>query len=317
MTHPQDKTPTQACGRLADLRPRLKQRSLVIQAIRDFFLKLGFLEVDTPVRIPSPAPEEHIEAIESEGHFLASSPELQMKRMLAAGYKNIFQVCHCFRGGERGDFHLPEFTMIEWYRLGATNDDLMRDCEKLVESAAKSISVFPIVHRDDQDIDLTPNWHRIEVADALERHAGWRPQPKMCLDRFNEDMAFKVEPALPKNKPVFLVGYPAEVASLARLDPTNPERAERFELFAGGLELANGFVELTDAKEQRRRFEEESRRRLEAGKTVYPLDERFLASLENGLPPCAGIAMGVDRLVMLLTSATSIDQVVAFPLETL
>ncbi|MCP4675574.1 MAG: EF-P lysine aminoacylase GenX [Deltaproteobacteria bacterium] len=298
--------------RLVALRPFIEKRARIIDSLRRSLKDLGFLEVETPLRIPAPAPELHIEAEPSGDCFLVTSPELQMKRLLAAGYGNIFQICHCFRRGERGERHLPEFTMIEWYRTEATINELMDDCERLIGNAATATCGFPVIKGQTGNIDLTPPWERIEVADAFERHAGWRPGARPDPDRFDRDLVSKVEPALPKNRPVFLVGYPASQASLARLDPSNPARAERFELYAGGLELANGFTELVDPDEQRKRFTEEAHARNKAGKAPYPIDEKFLGAMELGLSPCAGIALGLDRLVMLLTGAVTIDNVVTF-----
>jgi elongation factor P--(R)-beta-lysine ligase len=300
--------------RLAGLAGRLGQRAIIVREIRGFFEGEGFLEVETPIRIPAPAPEEHIDPEPSGGRFLAASPELQMKRLVASGaYERIFQISRCFRRGERGARHLPEFTMLEWYRAGAGIEALMADCEALIGRAAAAVGAFPIVSFQGRAVDLAPPWERREVSDAFARFAGWRPGGAPDAERFTRDLVDLVEPALPRARPVFLAGYPASMASLARLDPSDPERAERFELYAGGLELANGFAELTDAAEQRARFEEAVGERRDRGATCPPLDERLLAALEIGLPPCAGIALGVDRLVMLLTGATSIDDVVAFP----
>ncbi len=300
--------------RLARLRPALEKRSLIIGAVKKHFCDQGFLEVETPARIPSPAPELHIDAEPSGTRFLITSPELQMKRMLATGqYNRIFQICRCFRKGERGEIHLPEFTMIEWYRAGAGIADLMEDCEETIRCAAIACGVFPTVNRKNATVDLSPPWDKISLADAFEKFAGWRPGASPDPHRFDRDLVDKVEPSLPLTRPVFLVGYPSSMASLARLNQNDPNTAERFELYAGGLELANGFAELTDPVEQRKRFEDEESARRAAGKQPYTVDERFLAALESGLAPCAGIALGVDRLVMLLTGAEKIDDVVAFP----
>jgi lysyl-tRNA synthetase class 2 len=309
-----DRDPLKARKRLAALRPRLEQRARVLEVFRTELRGAGFLEVETPSRIRAPAPEQHIDAEPSGNRYLITSPELQMKRLLASGaYDKIFQICRCFRRGERGEHHLPEFTMVEWYRTRATTNELREDCRRLVTAAARALGVFPVVTRGGDRVVLTPPWDRMRVADLFEEHAGWRPGAEPDPDRFNRDMVLKVEPALPRGRPVFLDGYPAAMASLARLDPADRKRADRFELYAGGLELANGFSELTDATEQRRRFELENAAREAAGKRAYPLDERFLAALDQGLEPCAGIALGIDRLVMLLTEATTIDEVTAFP----
>jgi lysyl-tRNA synthetase class 2 len=299
--------------RLRRIRSRLERRARITSAIRGFFDGLGFLEVETPLRIESPAPERHIDVERTGERYLIASPELQMKRLLAAGYERIYQICHCFRRGERGDLHQPEFTMIEWYRLGGRVDDLRADCEQLIETAARAAGAFPTVARGDRDVDLRPPFERIDLGDAFEEAAGWRPGASPDPDRFDRDLVEKVEPWLPIDRPVFLCGYPAAMASLARIDLGDPTRAERFELYAGGLELANGFGELTDPAEQRRRFEAEAAARERAGLSVARLDERFLGALAIGLEDCAGIALGLDRLVTLLTGAARVDEVVAFP----
>ncbi|MDJ0761855.1 MAG: EF-P lysine aminoacylase EpmA [Myxococcota bacterium] len=299
--------------RLQGLKHRLNKRAHIIQSVRSTLTTAGFLEVETPIRVRAPAPEQHIDAIPTGRRFLITSPELHLKRLIAAGYEKIFEICHCFRNGERGTTHLPEFTMVEWYRVRATQADLMTDCEHLIAAAATSVGAFPIIERGQNKVDLTPPWERIDVSDAFERLAGWRPGANPDPDRFDTDLVAKVESGLPLDRPVFLCGYPAAMAALARLDPADPARAERFELYAGGLELANGFTELVDFSEQRCRFEAEARTRAEAGKTVYPFDTRFLGALELGIDACAGIALGLDRLIMLLTGAATIDEVVAFP----
>lgn len=300
--------------RLTISRPFLEKRSLIMAAVRRLFVREGFLEVETPTRIPAPAPELHIEAEEASGSFLITSPELQMKRLVASGsFDRIFQICHCFRRNERGEKHLPEFSMLEWYRVDADTSDLMDDCEKILEACAGALGVWPLVRRGSASIDLTPPWRRLSVKEAFERFAGWSPGATPDPDRFDREMVEKVEPALPAEEPVFLHGYPASMASLARISPDDPTVADRVELYAGGLELANGFAELTDPAQQRERFVEEESARRSLGRTPYPMDHKFLASLEMGMKPCAGMALGLDRLVMLLTGAGTIDEVVAFP----
>jgi len=306
-------SPAADLERLRRTRTRLERRARIVGAVRALLDGQGFFEVETPLRVASPAPERHIDHERSGDRFLIASPELQMKRLLAAGYERIYQICRCFRRGERGGLHQPEFTMLEWYRLGGGIEDLMRDCEQLVEAAARAVDTFPAVARGGGTIDLTPPFPRLDLGNAFEQAAGWLPGASPDPDRFDEDLVDKVEPWLPADRPAFLIGYPAAMASLARLSPEDPARAERFELYAGGLELANGFAELTDPAEQRRRFEAESSARAVAGLATAPLDERFLAALVHGLGDCAGIALGIDRLVMLLTDAISIDEVVAFP----
>lgn len=287
---------------------RLWFRARVVQTIRAFFVARGYLEVETPHRIPAPAPEAHIDAVPADGWYLHTSPELAMKRLLAAGHPRLFQVCRCFRRAERGRRHLPEFTMLEWYRAGADYRDLMAETEALVGEVAGACGGAPG--------DLARPWERLTVAEAFARHTATTPEASLADGSFDERIAFEVEPHLGRGRPTFLTDYPAALAALARRRPDDPAVAERFELYAEGLELANGFSELADPAEQRLRFEEERRARAAAGRDPYPMPEPFLADLGR-MPEAAGIALGVDRLVMWLAGAASIDEVVALTPEEL
>jgi lysyl-tRNA synthetase class 2 len=302
--------------KLAAKEDALRLRARMIQAIRRFFLKQDFLEVETPLRIPAPAPEYHIDAVASGEWFLQPSPELCMKRLLAAGYPRIFQICKCFRAGERGDRHLPEFTMLEWYREGTDYRTLMDDCEALITLVVRELGFDGIFSRQGREIRLGIPWERITVREAFRRYATMTAAEALGTDRFDEILACEVEPHLGMESPVFLYEYPAELGALARVKEGDPGIAERFELYCAGLELANAFSELTDAGEQRRRFEEASRDRRLNGSPLYPMPERFLAALPQ-MSPSAGIALGVDRLAMLLADKSRIDEVVAFTPESL
>jgi lysyl-tRNA synthetase class 2 len=301
---------------LSRKRTALAARARLIAGIRSFFIKGGYLEVETPLRIPAPPPESHIDAVPADGWFLHTSPELCMKRMLAAGYEQLFQICHCWRAGERGAFHLPEFTMLEWYRTGANYLDLMDDCETLIRSLAAGIGLEDKIVYRGRIIDLAGVWPRISVREAYSRYAGTTMEQALKEDRFDEEMVLAIEPMLGLDRPVFLYDYPAERGALARLKKTDPTVAERFELYIGGVEIANAFSELIDVDEQRARFVQEAAFRHSSGKTPYPFPERFLTEL-SAIPPAAGIALGVDRLVMVLLDAASIDEVVAFTPEDL
>ena len=239
-----------------------------------------------------------------------------MKRLLAAGYPRIFQICKCFRTGERGDRHLPEFTMLEWYREGTDYRTLMDDCESLITLIARELGFGGIFSRQGREIRLGIPWERITVREAFTRYATTTAAEALRMDRFDEILACEIEPHLGKDRPVFLYEYPVELGALARVKEGDPGIAERFELYFAGLELANAFSELIDAGEQRRRFEEASRERRRKGSPVYPMPERFLQALPR-MAPSAGIALGVDRLVMLLTDKSRIDDVVAFTPESL
>jgi len=292
---------------LSRKRQRLTERAQIIQSIRSFFIDRGYLEVETPHRIPANAPEPHIDAVASGACALHTSPELAMKRMLAAGYEQLFQICRVWRNGERGQFHLPEFTLLEWYRVGIDYNALMNECMELL------FVLLPggKLDRGGRTIDLTMPWQKLTVTEAFTRYASMDLNQALASDCFEEILTSEVEPHLGKEKPTFLTEYPSSLAALARSKPGEPQVAERFELYIDGLELANAFSELTDAKEQRCRFEKDEELRRTAGKTPYPLPEKFLAELEN-IPEAAGIAFGLDRLIMLITEAEKIDDVVAF-----
>jgi len=298
---------------LAAKRPRLELRSRVIQTVRTFFVQEGFLEVQTPVLSPEPAPEPHIEPVAAGSHgFLMTSPELYMKRMMAAGYQRIFQLAPVFRSGERGRLHHPEFTMLEWYRLEADYETVQRDCRGLVRAVCRNADRWPAWRFGDHWLAADGEWEDLSVVEAFRRHAGWEPRPDVNQASFDMDLVSKVEPHLGFSSPCILRDYPANQAALARLKPDNPGVAERFEVYWAGIELANGFSELTDAEEQRLRFTTTLRQREERRQTPVPMPEAFLTSLQE-LPPCAGVAFGIDRLVLLLAGAGELDEVVAFP----
>ena len=292
----------------------LETRAAALRAVRAFFDERGFLEVETPSAVPSPGLDLHLDAFgvagAAEERWLITSPEYQMKRLLSGGLERIYQVCRCFRRGERGARHQPEFTMLEWYRALAGSDDVMRDTEEMVAHVARAVLGGTRVG----SIDLAPPWDRLTVDEAFERHAGLRTVDVLPdEERFFRVLTETIEPMLGTERPVFLTEWPSSMASLARVLPHRPDRADRFECFAAGVELCNGFGELTDPVEQRARLERDRAARDLVGLPVYPIDERFLAALEEGMPPSGGNALGVDRLVMLLLGAPQIDDVVAIP----
>ena len=294
----------------------LKKRSRIIRSIRDFFMDRNYVEVETPIRIPAPAPESHIDAVETEGWFLHTSPELCMKRLLAAGHDRIYQICRCFRKAERGDRHLPEFTMLEWYRAGIDYRELMRECEALVVAAAQRLSATGALTFQGRRIELAAPWERLSVREAFARFTPVSVEQALADNSFNERMAFEIEPRLGLPRPTFLYDYPVSLGALARKSALDPSVAERFELYMAGVELVNAFSELIDAEEQRARFSEEQAFRARCGKTVYPDSEKFLQCLPF-MPESAGAALGVDRLCMILMDTVRIDDVVAFTTEEL
>jgi lysyl-tRNA synthetase class 2 len=294
----------------------LQRRARIIEAVRAFFMQHDYLDVETPCRIPAPAPETHIDAQASGSWYLQTSPELCMKRLLAAGYERIFQICRCFRKHERGNRHLPEITLLEWYTAGVDYTHMMVQCEQLVAHVLQQLDMDPILRYQEDIIDLRPPWPRLTVRDAFERFTDSSMDEALSTDRFDELMGLQIEPQLGRLRPVILMDYPRRHGALARTKPGHTELVERFEVYIGGLELCNAFSELTDPVEQRHRFTLESEQRRRAGKKETPLPEPFLSALAR-MPDAAGNALGLDRLTMLLCNAKTIDDVVAFVPEEL
>jgi lysyl-tRNA synthetase class 2 len=297
--------------RQTTIAPNLILRARIVHAIREFFIDNDYLEIETPLRMPAPAPELHIDAEPSGGWFLHTSPELCMKRMLAAGFPRIYQIAKCFRRNERGSRHLPEMTLLEWYTAETDYQAMMDQCQELILYLVDHLRLDRPLTYQGHAIDLIPPWPRLTVGEVFDRFGSLSMAAALDAGRFDEIMGLEIEPRLGLTRPVFLYDYPAACGALARLKPGRTEVAERFELYIGGLELCNGFSELTDPEEQRHRFEEESDRRRQSGKATYPVPEAFLQALAD-MPPASGNALGLDRLVMLLTDQPCIDAVVAF-----
>jgi lysyl-tRNA synthetase class 2 len=295
----------------------LRQRAALIQAIRRFFIGRDYIEVDTPLRLPVLIPEAHNEPVESGNHFLQTSPEICMKRLLAeSGCRRIFQICKCFRKNERGDRHLPELTMLEWYRTHCDYHSLMDECEDMIIEVARASGYKGFVPVKGNDINLEKPWERLTVSDAFSQFAPVSMEQALAQEIFAETLCSYIEPQLGIKNPVFLYDYPVELGALARSKRDNPSLAERFEIYIAGLELANGFSELTDQAEQQKRFETELQLIKKQGRSVPELPQKFLSSLSK-MPDTAGIALGVDRLAMVLLDAETIDQVVSFTPEDL
>ena len=311
--------------------PFLRRRGLVTAATRAFFLGRGYTEVETPYAVRTPGEEVHLRAFRTEREhpdgrlqplWLHTSPELAMKKLLVAGAGPIFQLARVWRNGEGGDLHAPEFTMLEWYRPGADMASLIDETTAYLRAVLPPVVTCRGVTTDLSRIE------RLTVADAFARYVGVDVlataedatalaaaagtalrENESWEDLFFRLLLERIEPRLGRSHPTFLTHWPAAQAALARRDPADPRVAERFELFVCGIELANAFVELTDADEQRARFEADRARRHAASGPDWPLDEDFLAALAFGMPPSAGIAMGFDRLAMIASGARSIDQV--------
>jgi len=300
-------------------RKGLHQRAAYFRCVRAFFVAQGFLEVDTPIRQPVIIPESNIEPFGSEGWFLQSSPELFMKRLLAAQDCDIFQICHCFRRGEKGRRHLEEFMMLEWYRRDTDYEQLMVDCRDLFLCLQSELRpIFANVGGQDEngfwELPLDLAWERLSVHEAFSRYSPLGLDAAIEGDTFEELLVEFVEPNLGRFLPTFLVDYPVSMASLARKKESEPLLAERFELYFHGVELANGFSELTDVSEQRMRFVEELARIKKHSSRVTEMPERFLADLSL-LPSAAGIALGLDRLFMMLGGYQEINEAVTFSPE--
>ena len=238
-----------------------------------------------------------------------------MKRILAGGAQRIYQLCKCWRREELGAHHEPEFTMLEWYRTYAGSEEVMRDTEQLVAHVARALrDGSTIIPGKDAPIDVAPPWQRLTVAEAFRVFADVEVKDVLPdEERFFRILVDAVEPQLGRVRPVFLTHWPATMASLARLHPDDPSVCDRFEGYLGGIELCNGFGELVDPVEQRRRLERDQRDREAAGKIAYPIDERFIGALEEGIPPSGGNALGFDRLMMLVTGAETIADGMAIP----
>lgn len=331
-------------------RPHLTARAAVLRAIREYFGADGFVEVDTPALQISPGLEPHLQAFAttldepgegSRPRYLHTSPEFAMKKLLVAGLPRLFQMTHCFRNADRSATHHPEFTMLEWYRAGADYRRLMEDCTELLRVALAAAGRARFVWRGVQ-CDPSGAWHFLTIAEAFARYCGidllaTAPDPAAPnLDLLAaaaapigiaahagdswEDLFFRIfldriEPQLGLGVPTILSEYPVSMAALARAKPGDPRVAERFELYVCGLELANGFGELTDAAQQRARFVQDQEKKRSLYGTTYPIDEGFIAALAFGMPESAGIALGVDRLVMLASGADRIDDVLWAPVE--
>lgn len=321
--------------------PALKQRIKLIRTIRDYFDRQDFLEVETPILQVSPVMDMHIHAMKTEvlgvdlkhqrDLYLHTSPEFAMKKLMVAGLPKLYQICHVFRNAEGSRLHSPEFTMIEWYRAPGDYNHIMDDCVGLIRSCAEALGALTLSHGD-ISCDPFQDWEKISVTEAFRQYAdidlekylddtdGLRNAVKgLGLHAADDDkwddlffrvMADKIEPYLGQGAPTFLYDYPASMASLSRKKPTDPRYAERFELYICGLEIANAFSELTDAEEQRKRFNEEMAMKKELYGEPYPVDEDFLQALEYGFPESGGIALGVDRLCMVLLGLDDIQDAV-------
>ncbi|MCH2175993.1 MAG: EF-P lysine aminoacylase GenX [Lentisphaeria bacterium] len=274
-------------------------RAKLYQAIRKYFDKQAFVEVDTAVRLTAPTPEDYIDAISAEGSWLRTSPEMQMKKLVAQGLDRIYQMGPCFRRGEFGRLHRSEYIMLEWYEAYGNYQSMIPFIADLFAECAKSLQV---------DCPSIEQWEIYTLSEAFLEHTGQSAEAAISAGKFEELLMFKVEPALNPEIPTILCDYPASQAALAKLKEGNIEVAERWELYWKGIELCNVYSELIEPVEQRLRFEQTLKLRAQEGRDCYSLDHSFLESLAN-MPETAGAALGVDRLLMALLDLTDIKTI--------
>ena len=333
-----------------ELLDQYRLRGRIIRAIRAFFDARGFEEVETPLLVAAPGMEPHLDVFETRltmargaAHraFLTTSPEYAMKKLLVAGLPRIYQLCKSFRNGEETSrSHNPEFTILEWYRANADYRAIMADCEALflaiwhAINADPSPSAAPALTISGRTVSLRPPWQRLSVRQAFARYAGvdldalvTQSDMQACLAQkgyatasettweqgYHQLFLNEIEPYLGQSAPTILYDYPASMAALARRKADEPRYAERFEFYIAGIELGNAFSELTDADEQLARLQEECVERATLGKTLYDIDADFIDALRAGMPPSAGIAVGVDRIIMLFAGVDSIRETLWFP----
>lgn len=306
----------------------LRYRAQVMEQIRAFFKARDILEVETPLMAPYGVTDPHIAAITAnfqhiganiaERYYLQTSPEYAMKRLLVAGSGSIFQLCKAFRNGEIGRIHNPEFTLLEWYRLDFDGAALMQEVEALIRLVLPAISSRYYTYQSLFETYVGINPHTVSLEQLHQALSPYNINNLKTLDHdtlLQSLMAHAIEPQLPPHEVTFVTEFPASQAALARLKKDNPHVAERFEVYAGGVELANGFYELTDINEQRQRFEADTEKRKALGYPEVPIDPYFLAALTQGLPDCAGVALGIDRLIMLGWNTPQLAEVVSFVFE--
>ncbi len=303
-------------------------REKVVDTIRSFFKDQKFHEVFTPILVPIPSIEPNLEVFKTElttskginrDGYLIMSPEFSIKKLLAAGVGNCFEITKCFRNEEEvSPLHNPEFTMLEWYRVGADYRNVMEDFENLFTKIIQSVNPKVDLSKweyQGEVYDLSLPWPRISFEEAFAKYAGKKIEDVSDSD-FYQIFFNEIEPKLRESKrPAIVFDYPISQASLARKKESDPRFAERFEVFLAGIELGNCFSELTDHIEQKKRFEGDQDERKKLGKTDYPIDIDLIEALKSGLPPVSGIAVGVDRLVMLASNVSSISETLFFPGE--
>jgi len=310
----------------------LHTRANVISIIHGFFNNIGVLQIDTPVLSQFANSDPSIESFKintsnslgSQDYFLHTSPEFAMKRLLACDIGSIYQICKVFRSAEQGRYHNPEFTLLEWYRLDMDHFDLMDEIELLLEKINSKYPFYNNVERISYQnlfleyINIDPlNSSRQDLIKVIEKNKDYSVHDISSLnytDLCDILMSHLIQSKMPDKSVIFVYDYPATQASLARLN-NDQLTARRFEIFVSGIEIANGFHELTDAQQQYDRFLNDHKNRIKAQQEVFPIDENLIQALQHGLPNCAGVALGLERLLMLLVNAKHIREVLAFPFD--
>jgi lysyl-tRNA synthetase class 2 len=306
--------------------PNLRLRAEILAAIRKFFAIRDVLEVETPLLGGTTATDPHLESIrvkqvfssDEQEFFLQTSPEFAMKKLLAAGSGSIYQLCKAFRQDERSKRHNPEFTMLEWYRIGFNEHQLMDEVEELVATVTGRQIQLRISYRQLFQQHLAIDPHSCSDSELLvvaKQHRAFNESGYRRDELLHLLLAEVIEPAMEQD--CFVYDFPANQAALATVetDESGMKVARRFELFMSGMEIANGYLELVDGSEQQRRFNQDNQQRKGMGRAELPIDHDLLAAIKHGLPVCSGVAIGVDRLVMLALNAGSIDEVISFPLD--
>ncbi|MDO6426147.1 elongation factor P--(R)-beta-lysine ligase [Thalassotalea sp. 1_MG-2023] len=303
-----------------------KKRAEVIHQIRSFFYQKGVVEVETPLLSQGTVTDRYMEAFSTQPngtapsptYYLQTSPEFAMKRLLSAGYKDIYQLCKAFRDEEQGRYHNPEFTILEWYRVGIDHRELMKEVDALLMSvlACKSSEIITYRNIFINELAIDPLLASVEQLKHLLYEKG--VEGDWIVNEVDKDILLQVlfseciEKNIGQDKPCIVYEFPASQASLAKICQENPKVSERFEVYFKGIELANGFHELRDATEQLARFERDNIHRVNEGKEAKPIDKRFIQALESGLPSCSGVALGIDRLLMIALGLNHIEQSICF-----
>jgi elongation factor P--(R)-beta-lysine ligase len=301
------------------LKNKLLLRAAVIAEIRQFFAERQVLEVETPILSAAATTDPYLQSFFTGQYYLQTSPEFAMKRLLAAGSGAIYQICKVFREEEQGRYHNPEFTMLEWYRPDFDHHQLMQEIDDLLQHVLQTTPAQKLTYAEifEQYLQINPH------TDSLNQLQKCAAEKNITSVGFTDDkdtwlqllMNHCIEPYLGQDTPVFLYDFPASQAALAKIRHDDPPVAERFEVYIQGMELANGFHELTDAQEQEQRFINDLQHRKQLGYPQIPYDQHLIAALKQGLPDCAGVALGVDRLIMIAANTTDISDIISFPID--